>query len=80
MLEIFLQAVHRGQLQFLLGLFLSYHVLFDKRQELIKDCKLIVYDIPFNCIYFETETKVSFPKKYKINGKEIKIDLWKYCD
>lgn len=53
---------------------------FDKRQELIKDCKLIVYDIPFNCIHFETETKVSFPKKYKINGKEIKIDLWKYCN
>lgn len=55
----------------------SLREYFNERQELIKNCKLMVYEIPFNYIYFETETKVSFPKKYKVNGKEIEIDLWK---
>lgn len=49
---------------------------FKGRRELIEKCKLMVYTVPPDQVIFETQTKVSFPREFKINGIELTEKLW----
>lgn len=44
---------------------------FENHQDLIKDCKIYVYDIPDDDVKIN-EYQVQFPKKYYKNKKEYK--------